>query len=91
MKRLTAPGDATSQSRDGEHSAIARLAQKGDRRSATAFMEAVIEAVLNRIHVVLTDNGVQFSHPRVTASVSPHGSACICSTGSAASKASSTG
>ena len=43
--------------------AIARLAHTADRQSATAFLETIIEAVPYRIHTVLTDNGIQFSHP----------------------------
>jgi transposase InsO family protein len=41
--------------------AFARLEQKANRRTASAFLEALIEAVPYKIHTVLTDNGVQFT------------------------------
>ena len=40
--------------------AIARLAETVHRQSAVAFLDAVIEAVPYCIHIVLTDNGIQF-------------------------------
>ena len=41
--------------------AFARLEQKANRLTASAFLEALIEAVPYKIHTVLTDNGVQFT------------------------------
>jgi transposase InsO family protein len=43
--------------------AFARLEEKANRRTASAFLEALIEAVPYRIHTVLTDNGIQFTFP----------------------------
>lgn len=43
---------------------FARLEEKANRRTASAFLEALIEAVPYKIHTVLTDNGVQFTFPR---------------------------
>ncbi|MEW5424057.1 IS481 family transposase [Amorphus sp. 3PC139-8] len=43
--------------------AFARLEEKANRRTASAFLEALIKAVPYRIHTVLTDNGIQFSFP----------------------------
>lgn len=42
--------------------AFARLEQKASRKTATAFLQALIKAVPYVIHTVLTDNGVQFCH-----------------------------
>ena len=42
--------------------AFARLEKKANRKTATAFLEALIEAVPYTIHTVLTDNGVQFCY-----------------------------
>jgi hypothetical protein len=41
--------------------AVVELVEKADVRAATAFLEALIEAVPYRIHTVLTDNGIQFA------------------------------
>lgn len=43
--------------------AFVRLVKKTGRVSASAFLEALIEAVPYKIHTVLTDNGVQFTFP----------------------------
>ena len=43
--------------------AIAQLVERANRRTATAFLEAVIDAVPYKIHTVLTDNGIQFVLP----------------------------
>jgi transposase InsO family protein len=43
--------------------AFARLEETADRRTACAFLRALIEAVPYKIHTVLTDNGIQFCHP----------------------------
>ncbi len=43
--------------------AFARLEEKANRRTASAFLQALIEAVPYKIHTVLTDNGIQFTHP----------------------------
>jgi transposase InsO family protein len=37
--------------------------KKTGRASASAFLEALIKAVPYKIHIVLTDNGVQFTYP----------------------------
>ncbi|MEM9628708.1 MAG: IS481 family transposase [Pseudomonadota bacterium] len=42
--------------------AFARLEQKANRVTATAFPEALIEVTPYKIHTVLTDNGVQFCY-----------------------------
>ena len=43
--------------------AFVHLVKKTGRTSASAFLEALIEAVPYKIHTVLTDNGVQFTFP----------------------------
>jgi transposase-like protein len=43
--------------------AFVRSARKTGRTSASAFLEALIEAVPYKIHTVLTDNGIQFTFP----------------------------
>jgi len=43
--------------------AFVQLVKKTGRASASAFLEALIEAVPYKIHIVLTDNGVQFTYP----------------------------
>ena len=43
--------------------AFVQLVTKTGRASASAFLEALIEAVPYKIHIVLTDNGVQFTYP----------------------------
>ena len=42
---------------------VAQLVDKANRRTATAFPEALTAAVPYRIHTVLTDNGIQFTLP----------------------------
>ena len=42
--------------------AFAKLEREANRLTATAFLEALIEAVLYKIHTVLTDNGIQFAY-----------------------------
>ncbi len=41
--------------------AVAQLVEKADRRTAWEFLEAVLEAVPYKIHIILTDNGIQFA------------------------------
>ncbi len=41
--------------------AFARLADRATMRTATAFLEALVEAIPYKIHTVLTDNGIQFA------------------------------
>src|SRR5579875_125661 len=41
--------------------AFVELVQRADMRAAAAFLEALIAAVPYRIHIVLTDNGIQFA------------------------------
>jgi len=43
--------------------AFAQLVERANRRTATAFLEALIAAVPYKIHTVLTDNGIQFTLP----------------------------
>ena len=43
--------------------AFVQLVRKTGRTSASAFLEALIQAVPYRIHTVLTDNGIQFTFP----------------------------
>ena len=43
--------------------AFAKLAQKANRVTASAFLTALIEAVPYKLHTVLTDNGIQFTFP----------------------------
>ena len=43
--------------------AFAKLAEKANRMTASAFLTALIEAVPYKIHTVLTDNGIQFTFP----------------------------
>ena len=42
---------------------VTQLVDKADRRTASAFLEALIAAVPYKIHTVLTDNGIQFTFP----------------------------
>lgn len=42
--------------------AFARLYDAANRKTASAFLEALVEAVPYKLHTVLTDNGVQFTH-----------------------------
>lgn len=42
--------------------AFARLEERANRNTASAFLEALIEVVPYTIHTVLTDNGVQFCY-----------------------------
>jgi transposase-like protein len=44
--------------------AFAKLAEKANRVTASAFLTALIEAVPYKIHTVLTDNGIQFTFPK---------------------------
>jgi transposase len=41
--------------------AYAELHKRADRKTATAFLKALIKAVPYKIHTVLTDNGIQFA------------------------------
>jgi len=43
--------------------AFALLVEKANRKTASAFLEALVAAVPYRIHTVLTDNGIQFTFP----------------------------
>ena len=43
--------------------AFVQAVRKTGRSSASAFLEALIEAVPYKIHTVLTDNGIQFTFP----------------------------
>ena len=43
--------------------AFAQLVGKANRRTASAFLEALIAAVPYKIHTILTDNGIQFTLP----------------------------
>lgn len=43
--------------------AFAQMVEKASRVTASAFLEALIEAVPYKIHTVLTDNGIQFTFP----------------------------
>ncbi len=40
---------------------LVRLEEKANTITATAFLDALVEAVLYGIHTVLTDDGVQFA------------------------------
>lgn len=42
--------------------AFAQLEHEADRLTATAFLEALIEAIPYKIHAVLTDNVIQFAY-----------------------------
>jgi transposase-like protein len=63
--------------------AVIELVEKADMRAATAFLEALIEAIPYRIHTVLTDNGIQFADLPRTGRGQRHASAAIPSTGPA--------
>lgn len=41
--------------------AFARLVERADTRTASAFLDELVTAVPYRIHTVLTDNGIQFA------------------------------
>lgn len=43
--------------------AFCQLVAKANRKTASAFLEALIEEVPYKIHTVLTDNGIQFRFP----------------------------
>lgn len=43
--------------------AFVQLVDKANRKTASAFLEALIEAVPYKINIVLTDNGIQFTFP----------------------------
>jgi transposase InsO family protein len=43
--------------------AFVRVTKKTSRVTASAFLQALIEAVPYKIHIVLTDNGIQFTFP----------------------------
>lgn len=43
--------------------AFVQLVDKANRRTASDFLEALIEAVPYKINIVLTDNGIQFTFP----------------------------
>jgi IS30 family transposase len=43
--------------------AFVQLADKANRKTASAFLVALIRAVPYKIHTVLTDNGIQFTYP----------------------------
>src|SRR3974390_2795999 len=42
--------------------AFAKLEHEANRLTATAFLEALIDAIPYKIHTVLTDNGIQFAY-----------------------------
>ena len=71
--------------------AFVQLLSCADMAAASGFLEALIEAVPYRIHIVLTDNGIQFADLPKTVQGRPPGSAVILSTVSALATASSTG
>ena len=41
--------------------AVTQLVDKADRRTAWEFLEHLLKAVPYRIHIILTDNGIQFA------------------------------
>jgi hypothetical protein len=41
--------------------AVVELVERADVRTAAAFLEVLVQAVPYRIHIVLTDNGIQFA------------------------------
>lgn len=43
--------------------AFVQLVDKANRKTASAFLEALIAAVPYKINIVLTDNGIQFTFP----------------------------
>lgn len=43
--------------------AFVELVERADMRAAAAFLQALITAIPYRIHIVLTDNGIQFADP----------------------------
>jgi hypothetical protein len=70
--------------------AFVQIARKTGRTSATAFLEALIAAVPYKIHIVLTDNGIQFTFPQRHADgPTGHAMSRTCSTGVARKTASS--
>jgi transposase InsO family protein len=42
--------------------AFVKLEREANQKTATAFLEALIEVVPYKIHTVLTDNGIQFAN-----------------------------
>jgi len=43
--------------------AFVKLEEKANRKTASAFLEDLVEAVPYKIHTILTDNGIQFTYP----------------------------
>jgi len=43
--------------------AFVQLASKANRKTASAFLMALIKALPYKIHTILTDNGIQFTYP----------------------------
>lgn len=43
--------------------AFVQLVDKANRKTASAFLEALVEAIPYKINIVLTDNGIQFTFP----------------------------
>ena len=43
--------------------AFVQLVDKANRKTASAFLEALVKAVPYKINIVLTDNGIQFTFP----------------------------
>ena len=43
--------------------AFVQLADKANRKTASAFLVALVQAVPYKIHTILTDNGIQFTYP----------------------------
>ena len=69
--------------------AFVRLEEKANTDTASSFLKALIEAVPYHIHTVLTDMACSSATRRATGQALPLVGACIASTGSAASTASS--
>ncbi len=58
--------------------AYVELHQRARRATAIAFLQALIKVVPYRIHTVLTDNGIQFTHRKRDRSAFKHGFAQVC-------------
>ena len=71
--------------------AFVQLHEQADRRTAIAFLEALIAATPYRLHTILTDNGINSQTCLATATAGRRAIGCTASTRFAASTASNIG
>ena len=61
QRRASSICSSTHRTRTLETFAFVQLHEQADRRTAIAFLEALIAATPYRLHTILTDNGIQFA------------------------------